>query len=100
MFFFEIKIRRVVKFLIEIMLLKASCQTFAEVISKCYQHRKTFRWKMTTAWCKKFSHEWAPCVCLSFGTMVMAIAILMAFGILMGVTIISLGLSIDLDKYL
>ena len=92
--------RQFVKFLIEIMILKASCQIFAEEVPKCYQDRKTFCWKMTMAWFKKISHDCVPCVCFRFDTIVMVIAFLVAIGFLMGVMIISFALSIDLHKSL
>ena len=45
-----------------------------------------------------FFYECVACVCLTFGTIFLLIAILMANGVLMAVTTISFGLPIDLYK--
>ena len=55
---------------------------------------------MTMAWGKKIFYECVACVCLSFGTIFLAIAFFMALGFLMGVLTLSLALPIDLFKSL
>ena len=52
------------------------------------------------AWGKKVFYECVACVCLTFGTIFLVIAFLMGFGFLMGVTIITFALPIDLYKSL
>ena len=55
---------------------------------------------MTTAWSKKLFFECVACVCLTFGTILLVIALFMAIGFSMGVMAISFALPIDLYKSL
>ena len=53
---------------------------------------------MTMARVKKTFYEFVACVCLTFGTIFLVIAIFVALGFLMGVLTISFALPIDLYK--
>ena len=55
---------------------------------------------MTTGWGKNIFFECVACVCITFGTIFLVIAFLMAIGLLMGVMTISFALPIDLYKSL
>ena len=55
---------------------------------------------MTTAVCKKFFKECMVCVCVTFGTVFLFIALFMAIGFLMGVMTIPFALPIDFNKSL
>ena len=55
---------------------------------------------MTMACGKKIFYECVACVCLTFGTIFLVIALFMALGFLMGVMTISFALPIDFYKSL
>ena len=71
-------------------------QILAALLSKCYQPQGINCWKMTTAWVEKMFYECAACVCLTFGTIFLVIALFMAIRFLMGVMTISFALAIEL----
>ena len=52
------------------------------------------------AWGKKIFHECVACVCVTFGTIFLIVALFMSFGILLGVLAISFSLPTDLYKLL
>ena len=52
------------------------------------------------AWGKKIIYKCVACVCLTFSTIFLVIALLMAIGFLMGVMTISFALPIGLNKSL
>ena len=85
---------------IQNLLFKSSFQILGELLSKCYQHQRTTCWKKTTDWGKKFFYVCVACVGLTFGTISLVIAFVMAISFLMGVMTISFALPIDLYKYL
>ena len=92
-FLFFVKIWCVVKNLIQNL---TRCAKWYNI--KMVQRRTC--WKTTTAACKKLFYECVVCVCLTFGTIFLLIAYLMAIGFLMGVLTISFALPINLYKAL
>ena len=82
------------------MLFKSSFQIPAELLSKCYQHQRTTCWISKMACGKKSFYECVACVCLTYGTIRLVIAFLMALGFLVGVMAISFALPVDLNKSL
>ena len=88
------------KFFIQNLLFKSSFQILAALLSECYQHQRTTCWIMTMAWDKKIFNESVACVCLTFDTIFLVIALFLAFGFLTGVMTISFALPIDLYKSL
>ena len=53
---------------------------------------------MTMAWSKKIFYECVACVCLTFGTFFLVIALFISIGLLTGVMILSFAVPIDLYK--
>ena len=93
-------LRRCQKCLFKIMHFILSFQILAEVLPKCYQNQRPTCWKLTIAWGKKAFYECVACVCLTFGSIFLVIALFMAIGFLMGVETVSFALPIDLYKSL
>ena len=89
------KIWHVLKFLNQNLLFKSSFQILAEILSK--SKNNLLDNDVGLEW-KKISRVCGMCLSLTFGTIILVIAIFMALGFLMGKTILSIALPIDFYK--